>query len=197
MKSIAIFGGTFNPVHLGHEHLLKAVLGEDLVDKVIVMPSKIPPHKEANDLASELDRFNMCKIAFSNYRQVSVSDYEFSRSNKSFSVYTIKYLKEKYPEDKLYFIMGSDMLLSFHRWYKYQEILKMCGIICLSRCDDDGNKLENYADSLRDKNEVHIVNVEPFEVSSTLIREKLKKYEDCSCYLNKNVVQYIEENNLY
>lgn len=197
MAVTAVFGGTFNPVHLGHERLLKEVLKAVSIDRVIVMPSKIPPHKQAVELVGENDRLEMCRLAFQGIDNVSVSDYEFKRQGKSYSVYTIRHLKELYPDDKLYFIMGSDMLLSFHKWYRYQDIMSMCGIICLSRCDNDTGKLESCADALRDKTDVIILNVEPFEISSTEIRSRLKNHEDCSCYLNKNVVQYISEKNLY
>ncbi len=193
----AIFGGTFNPVHLGHEHLLKQVLEKVKVDRAIVMPSKIPPHKQAENLASEEDRLEMCRLAFSKLDRVCISDYEFTRKGKSYSLYTVKHFRQLYPDDRLYFIMGSDMLLSFCEWYHYEEILSMCGIICLSRCDDDTDKLEKYAEKLREKADVIILNVEPLEISSTEIRERLKKHLDCSCYLNENVVQYIKENNLY
>ncbi|MGN0622657.1 MAG: nicotinate (nicotinamide) nucleotide adenylyltransferase [Oscillospiraceae bacterium] len=197
MAVTAVFGGTFNPVHLGHERLLREVLKAVSIDRVIVMPSKIPPHKQAESLASESDRLEMCRLAFSGMDNVSVSDYEFKRQGKSYSVYTVRHLKEIFPDDKLYFIMGSDMLLSFHEWYQYEEILSMCGIICLSRCDKDTGELEAYAETLRDKADVIILNVEPFEISSTEIRRRLKNHEDCSCYLNKNVVQYISDKNLY
>lgn len=197
MAVIAIFGGTFNPVHLGHEHLLREVLNAVNIDRVIVMPSKIPPHKQAENLASEDDRLQMCRLAFSEYKQVEVSDYEFSRKGKSYSVYTVQHFKELYPDDQLYFIMGSDMLLSFHEWYRYQEILDMCGIICISRADEDSGKLKSYAVNLKSRYETIVLNVKPFEISSTEIRNRLKKHEDCSCYLNGNVVQYILDKNLY
>lgn len=91
------------------------------------------------------------------------------------------------------------MLLSFEKWYRYDEILSLAGLICISRCDEDTAELETAAEKLRNQNngEVIIVDAKPFEISSSQIREMLKKNIDCSCYLHKNVVQYIMENNLY
>lgn len=199
MDNIGIFGGTFNPVHKGHIKLLKSVMKSVDFDRVIVLPDRIPPHKQADDLASGKDRLNMCKLAFGSIDRVEVSDWELRQSGKSYSVVTLRHFKRLYPNDKLFFIMGSDMLLSFHEWYCYEEILSLASIICISR--EHGatvEKLKDYANNLTKKcGEVVIVETEPFETSSTEIREKLKKGLDCSCYLNENVVQYITANNLY
>ena len=197
MRKIAIFGGTFNPVHNGHVNALRQIVSAVELDKVFIMPAKIPPHKIAPDLAGERERLEMCRLAFENFSQAEVSDYELKRQGKSYSVYTIRHFKELYPEDKLYFIVGSDMLLSFHQWYEYEEILRKCGLICMSREDGDRDRLLEYAEKMRAKGEIIIIPAKPFEASSTLIREKLKNHEDCSCYLDKNVVQYITDNNLY
>ena len=195
---IALFGGTFNPVHLGHINALERIMDKIHFDKVIVMPDRIPPHKQADNLASGEDRLEMCRLAFEDIKGVTVSDYELKQTGKSYSVLTLRHLKKLYPDDRLYFIMGSDMLLSFEEWYCYEEILSLCTLVCVARNDKDNDCLENYADKLKCKGgEVIIVPIEPFEISSTEIREKLKKNCDCTCYLKKNVVQYILSNNLY
>ena len=197
MKRIAIFGGTFNPVHKGHVNALREIINAVELDKVFIMPAKIPPHKIAHDLADESQRLEMCSIAFRDFPRAEVSDYELKRQGKSYSVYTVRHFCELFPDDRLYFIVGSDMLLTFHQWFEYEEILEKCGLICMSREDGDSAQLEAYAEKMRTKGEIIIVPAKPFEASSTMIREKLKKGEDCSCYLDKNVVQYITDNNLY
>ena len=104
---IGVFGGTFNPVHLGHLNCLKSVAEQADLDKVIVMPDRIPPHKQAEDLASSEDRLNMCRLAFADIPCVEISDWELKQEGKSYSVITLRHLKEIYPHDKLFFIMGS------------------------------------------------------------------------------------------
>ena len=199
MAKIGVFGGTFNPVHNGHINLLKTVMNSIEFDKVYVLPDRIPPHKQALDLLSGEDRLNMCRLAFDDIKKVEVSDWELKQIGKSYSVLTLRHLKGLFPNDRLYFIMGSDMLLSFHTWYQYEEILSLAAIVCISREDFvTDSQLENYADGLREKGgEIFVVKAKPFVVSSSEIRDKLKNHIDCSCYLDKNVVKYIEENKLY
>lgn len=199
MGNIGIFGGTFNPVHKGHAKLLKSVMEAVEFDKIIVLPDRIPPHKRADDLVSGEDRYNMCRLAFGGIENVQVSDWELKQSGKSYSVLTLRHFHNIYPNDKLFFIMGSDMLLSFHEWYCYEEILELAALICISRENKATvEKLKDYAQKLTEKNgEVIILETEPFEASSTQIRDNLKKGLDCSCYLEENVVQYIEAKKLY
>lgn len=196
--NIGIFGGTFNPVHKGHVNALQRVLEKVSLDKVIVLPDRIPPHKSAENLVSGEDRLKMCQMAFSSIANAEVSDWELMGEGKSYSVITLRHFHSVYPSDRLYFIMGSDMLLSFDKWYMYEEILSLTGLICVSRCTEDTDKLESCAEKFRSLGgEVVIVPVEPFEISSSQIREMLKKNEDCTCYLDENVVQYIMDKNLY
>lgn len=196
--NIGIFGGTFNPVHKGHVSALKKILSAVSLDRVLVLPDRIPPHKSAEGLVSGSDRLEMCRIAFSGIENTEISDWELKNEGKSYSVITLRHFHEVFPEDKLYFIMGSDMLASFESWYRYEEILTLCSLICVSRSQEDTDRLEGYADKLRAKGgEVIIVPVEPFEISSSQIRDMLKKNLDCTCYLDENVVQYIMAKNLY
>lgn len=141
----------------------------------------------------------MCRLAFEKVENVQVSDWELKQSGKSYSVYTLRHFHELFPDDRLFFIMGSDMLLSFESWYCYEEILSLATLICISRENKvTADKLNNYARNLVKKGgEVIVLEREPFEISSSQIREKLKNHEDCSCYLDKNVVQYISDNKLY
>lgn len=199
MRKIGLFGGTFNPIHNGHVRLLNSVMEKIDFDEVIVMPSKIPPHKVAQNLVSGKDRSEMCRLAFEDNEKVTVSDYELKRRGKSYSVYTLRHLNKLYPEDRIYFIMGSDMLLCFDKWYRYEELLERTSIVCISRDDEDTNeKLTACAEALREKGgEVILLDTEPYELSSTEVRERLQKSLDCSCYLPQKIVQYICGKNLY
>ncbi|NLZ45106.1 MAG: nicotinate (nicotinamide) nucleotide adenylyltransferase [Clostridiales bacterium] len=197
MGTIVLYGGTFNPIHKGHVNAVKAVAKELSPDRVIIMPAKIPPHKAVVDLASEKDRVEMCRLAFLGIQNVEISDYELKRNEKSYSFYTVEHLKEKFPNDKIFFIVGSDMLMTFNKWYRYKEILSMSSIVCVSREENDFNELEAKANGLREFGEIIVLKTKPFKISSTQIRDMIKNNKDTSCYIDEIVVKYIKEKNIY
>ena len=200
MKKIGIFGGTFNPIHRGHIKCIEEIDNNLSFDKILIIPNKLPPHKTVKYLASDTDRLNMCRIAARHLKKASVSDIEIKEERKSYSVYTLKELIRIYPQNKfrLYFIMGSDMLLSFDKWYRYKTILSMCSLVCISRSENDTPGLESCAEKLRGiGGDIIIVNAEPLDISSTEIRERIRKKEDLSCSLDDLVVKYILENVVY
>lgn len=197
----AIFGGSFNPVHNGHVNLVRETAEKVQLDRVIVMPTFISPFKKDSDafVADGADRLEMCRLAFEDMPFVSVSDYELSRQKVSYTVETLRHYKEVLPDDELYFIMGSDMLLSLTKWNSFEEIMRLCTIIAASREENekDIEKLRNEADDLAKYGKVIVINISAFEVSSTEIREKIINNRDISCYVPQNVVKYILDKNLY
>ena len=110
---ICFFGGTFNPVHNGHVRLLENAKEYFDFDKIIVIPTNIPPHKEVVFSVSDNDRLNMCKLAFDGIAEVS--DYEIVENTVSYTINTMYHFKEIYPNDEFYFLMGSDMLFMFEK----------------------------------------------------------------------------------
>ena len=110
---IGIYGGAFNPVHKGHIKLAEEVKTKADLDKIIIMPSGLSPHKSSGSLIDSSHRLQMCKLAFEGEDYI-ISDLEIKREGKSYTVDTVTELKEIYPDDELYLIMGSDMLLSFY-----------------------------------------------------------------------------------
>lgn len=188
---IGIFGGTFNPVHKGHVNLVKNFKEKLNLDKVLVIPTGTPPHKQAKELASSEDRINMCKLAFGNLAEVS--DIEIARGGKSYTVETLEALKEIYKDDDFYFLVGSDMLLSFKRWYRWEDILSMCTL-----CATDRNYEETCKDADGDFFEkIIFCDFDKTVVSSSEVRQKLTKGEDVSHLLPQEVEIYIKEKGLY
>lgn len=201
MRKIGLFGGTFNPPHKAHKYLAENIIEAAKLDKVIIMPAARPPHKNAKMLAESKDRLQMCRLTF--FEDIFVvSDLEIKRGGKSYTVDTVKELKKLYPDDRLFLIIGSDMLLSFHRWYRYEEILSACTLCVLSRSgDEDAEKLKSYAEETlhlkSEKGEILILPCAPLELSSTFIREKIQSGKDATQYLEENTCRYIEERGLY
>ncbi|MCR5485367.1 MAG: nicotinate (nicotinamide) nucleotide adenylyltransferase [Clostridiales bacterium] len=188
MAGIGIFGGTFNPPHMGHLKLVRAFADRLSLSEVIVMPTYIPPHKEVDDLASFEDRYNMCRILFGSDDRFTVSREEYERGGKSYTVDTLTMLKDRYPDEKLYLIMGSDMLSSFDKWYRHEDILKMCTLCAASRRGEE--KLGYLFGAL-------IEEFEPYEISSTEIRNKVKNGESISADVGAEVEKYIIGRGLY
>jgi nicotinate-nucleotide adenylyltransferase len=201
MRNIAIFGGSFNPVHNGHINLVKEIAKKVSLDKIIVMPTYISPFKKdsVGFVADGSDRLKMCRLAFEDEPNIIVSDYEISREQVSYSVDTVTHFTHEFPEDRLFFIMGSDMLLSFEKWHRYKDILKMCTIIAASREDNQSDfaSLEAAQKNLSQYGDVILTEISAYEMSSSEIREKIVKNQDISCYMPKKVVEYIMNNNIY
>lgn len=196
---IGIYGGTFNPPHSGHKRLAKSMVKSADLDKILIIPTCTPPHKKGSDLASEAHRLNMCSLEFKE-EYFQVSDLEIKRRGKSYTVDTVAELKKVYPEDELFLIIGSDMLLSFHQWYRYEDILKNVTLCVATREKEiSGEDLLTYAkDVLKLKeNEIIISPVDAFVCSSTDVREKIKAGENTDSFLGNEVREYIMENNIY
>ena len=204
MKKVGIFGGTFNPVHAGH---VKAALGfieAAGLDRLLVIPDKIPPHKIIVGEDHPEIRFHMTKLAFDEVNtegKITVSDMEIRREGKSFSYYTMKELTEA-GVGELYLYCGTDMLLTFDKWFRFEDILSMCTLAYAGR--------EAQSDSLRDEVEqkikflretygarILVIPLDPIETSSSEVRDMIAKGEDASHLLPSVVYEYIKENKLY
>lgn len=194
---IGIFGGSFNPIHKGHMHLAESVMEDIKLDKIIFVPSKISPHKSSDEYISENDRLEMVRLSIMNNRSFEVSDYELTQDRVSYSVYTVRHFKEKYPDDELYLLVGTDMLLCFEKWYKFEEIMKLADIVAVARENGEIDALNKKSNELSRYGKVIICKAEPFSVSSTEIRKKIVNNENWYCYLEKNVVQYIRLGGFY
>lgn len=173
---IAIYGGSFNPPHLGHVEAARSVARELSPELFFIIPDREPPHKElAADSPTAEQRLELCRLAFAGIPGVTVSDRELLREGKSYTYDTVLSLREEYPDDELFLVVGTDMLLSFEEWYHFRYLLENCTLAVLARAEDDGELLREKAEQLRADFGASVVRVphEPVEVSSELIRERL------------------------
>ena len=189
---IGVFGGTFNPPHNGHIRLAKAAADELKLDKLLVIPSCIPPHKIAAKLADGQERLEMCRLAFGGDPRFEVSPMELERGSRSYTVETLRELKALYPDSELYFIVGSDMLESFDKWYLWQEILSLSVLCAASREEGYNPDLSRFG-KLAER--IKIITLDPLEVSSTQIRNSAG--EVSPELLDPKVAAYIREHGLY
>ena len=193
MSFTAIFGGTFNPFHKGHYEMLKALENCDKVSKILVMPDKIPPHKSVEFLASDTDRFNMCKLVAEDFSKAMVCDIEFKRQGKSYTYDTVKLLKEAYPDDNFAFVCGGDMFVYFPKWYRYEDLMKLLPFYVFSRV---GTKAEEFDESVKQfkKMGMNIIlnDSQISDISSTMFRKS-----GTPSLLPKKIYDYIKERGIY
>lgn len=173
----AIYGGSFNPPHLGHVRAAAAVMEKLGPDRLLIIPTNIPPHKEmAQGSPSPEQRMELCRLAFGDIPGAELSDMEIKREGRSYSADTVSILRQKYPGDQLYLVMGSDMFLSFCQWYKFQYLLDNCVLTVLSREEDDREELECFKTELEEKYgaKVLLLSHEPLPMCSEEVRERLR-----------------------
>ena len=218
---IGLFGGTFNPVHLGHLRAALEVKEGFELDMVYFIPSALPPHKETTDMADAVDRFEMVRLAVSNSPDFTVSDVELKRSGSSYTIDTVNYFKSVSPKGAdLFFILGLDACLEIDTWKSYQKLLELVPFIVLMRPDEKCNDTEKKQkilyrylknrisdgytySSLRScyvhhKNKpVFIFNVTLLSISSTIVRRYIKKKRSIQFLLPDSVKDFIKTKGLY
>lgn len=193
MSFTAIFGGTFNPFHKGHYEMVKALNNCEAVSKILIMPDKIPPHKDVEFLASDIDRFNMCRLVAEDFSKSEVCDIEFNREGKSYTYDTVKLLQKAYPNDEFAFVCGGDMLVYFEKWYKADELMKMLPFIVFSRISTDDKEFLGCIESYTKKGmQIILMNEKIPNVSSTAFRN-----QPLSNLLPEKIYDYIKERGLY
>ncbi len=173
----AIYGGSFNPPHLGHVKAAATVWEKLEPDRFLIIPTNIPPHKDiAEGSPSPEQRMELCRLAFRDIPGVELSDMEIKREGRSYSADTVSILREKYPEDELYLVIGSDMFLSFCQWYKFQYLLENCVLTVLSREEDDRRELEKFKAEMEEKYSARVLLLshEPLPMSSEDVRDRLR-----------------------
>lgn len=189
MPRLGILGGTFDPPHNGHLAVARAAFEEFELRKVIFIPAKYPPHKPAEEISSESDRLNMLRLAIDEYPEFEISDMELKRDGLSYTIDTLRELKESHGDFEIVFIIGADNISEMESWYKPEEILKAATVIAFNRPGfEPGGKF---------KTRIKMLAMHPVDISSTDIRRKIRSGGDVTGLLPDAVLKYIEENSLY
>lgn len=196
MSKTAIFGGTFNPPHLGHRAMLEWIVKSGEFDSVLVMPSNIPPHKSGKVVSAE-DRLQMCRLAFADIDNIAFCEEELRMQGKSYTVNTLKSLKQKGIINPT-LLIGADSLISFDKWYQYEEILKLAELIVYLR---DGIELSAVNEAKEELTllggNITVTDYTPPAISSTKVRSLLENGKTVSELVSPKVLKYIKENQLY
>jgi nicotinate-nucleotide adenylyltransferase len=191
---IAILGGTFDPVHIGHLKLGQAALDLLGPDLFLWIPAKRSPLK--NSLyATDYHRWCMIYECIKDELRFTLSDLEISGGEPSYTFSTLIKIKNKYPNSILYFVMGLDTALSLPNWYRFRDILEICKFAVFERNTDIGDSIESLPKEILEKIEFFKVDIP--DISSNLIRRKISSNEDLSGFLDPSTIEYISRFNLY
>ena len=195
---IAIFGGSFDPVHAEHVNVVRAAREKLGTDKIIVMPANIPPHKQGKNLASPQDRLNMAKLAFAGIPGCEVSSYELNAGGTSYTCRTLAHFRQKFPDATLYWLVGADMLKDFPTWKDPESILSMAELVACSREGEHVNfKAEQLRFFAKYRKGFRVLEFTGRDISSTKARVLAAFGEDLKPYLLEDVIAYIQANGLY
>ena len=194
---LGLFGGSFDPVHTGHIRLAAAAKEACALDRIVILPAACSPFKTGT-FSSDEDRLAMCRLSFPG-DGYEISPYEIEKGGVSYTVETVSHFRAAYPRAALTLILGEDQLLSFHKWYRFRDILANASLCAAVRTGDGSRRaLEDYADAyLRPYGGVRVMAFEPFPVSSTDIREKVRRGDPIDGLVSPETEQYILEKGLY
>ena len=191
-QKLGVLGGTFDPIHMGHLVLAEQVREKFQLEQVIFIPSASPPHKTEQKLSLAEDRLKMTQLAVDGNPYFSVSDIELKRDGLSYTVETLRELKELYKNSEIYFLTGSDVLDEITTWKNPEEVYKLAKIVIGIRPGfDKFNPEDHFA-----KKSI-IVDITGMDISSTQIREKVRKGESIKYLVPSKVEEYIKKKNLY
>ena len=199
MTRIGIYGGTFSPPHVGHIRAAKAFMEQMWLDYLYIIPTSLPPHKEMDSPVSAAHRLEMCRLAFAEVEGAYVSDMEIRRGGRS---YTVETLRELAGEDKrLFFLCGTDMMLTLDQWREPDEIFRLCYPVYVRRENDEAitkqivERIAYY--NQRFGKVVRRIVTEPLTLSSSMVRESIASGRSISGMVVPSVEKYIADNHLY
>lgn len=187
---IGLFFGSFNPVHIGHMALANYMLSFTDMDQVWLVVSPHNPLKQKKDLLHQNDRLHLVELAIDGHPKIRSSNIEFGLPQPSYTVNTLAYLKEKFPQHTFSIIMGQDNLQTLHKWKNAETLLNNHRIYVYPRPGSGKGQYDQHP-------HVHLTEAPLMEISATFIRSAIKEKKDVSFFMPPKVWQYIDEMNFY
>lgn len=185
---IGIYGGSFNPPHRGHENITKLIIKELKLDELLIIPIGTPCHGKTNLIDSN-ERYKLCELSFKDIDKVKISRIEIDSNDTSYTYDTLKKIIKSYGKEHEYFeIIGEDSAAYFDKWKDYKKILKLAKVVVLKR--------RGYTSVINSDNIIEIEN-DYYDISSSKIRHSIRKGKDCKEFLKKEVLDYIQNKELY
>ena len=201
-KDILLFGGSFDPIHNGHLIVARAVAEKLGVEKVVLIPSANPPHKQKMLLASASDRLTMAQLATADDKLFEVSDCELHREGPSYTLDTVRYFREVYaPDVTLYWLIGADTVKELSTWYEVGQLADLCVIVTARRPGFDQENLTCLSKVLTsaqiDLLQRYILDTPLIDISATEIRRQIRESLPILEQVPERVAEYIHSKSLY
>jgi len=206
---IAIFGGTFDPIHLGHLNIAEQCVNQLKINKLYFMPCATPAHKSASNISAD-DRAHMVKLAISHNQQFALDDRELKRTGASYSVLSLREIRQEFPDQSILFLIGMDSLNTLSTWYHWLEITQLCHLVI---CKRPGQTFSPSQETLTYLNQAtttyhndlkafksgkaFFLDTPEFDIASTQIRKNLNESDSINQLLPTAVLDYIKLNDLY
>lgn len=195
---IGLFGGTFDPIHLGHVDMIVQLRNAMHLDSVVFVPAYISPFKQNAHVTAYEHRLQMARLAIDGQADFEVSDFESRSEKPSYTFYTAEHFKSCYPDDELYFIMGVDAFNDIEKWFRWEDLLDMIHVVVVDRPHKKMSVSPEVHRVLHQSAcHVYYLPLHTLPISSTMIRERLKIHESVQGLLDDRVWDYIKENHLY
>ena len=197
-RKIAMYGGSFNPIHNTHINIASLFIKKLKLDKLLFIPTATPPHKSSSEIIEAEHRLEMCRLAAKGLKKAEVSDIEIKRQGKSYTADTLRELEELYPDSEIYLIMGADMFMTLLNWREPQEIFDRAVICTVPRNDDDVTVLCEMEEKYKAMGAKTVVlDMKKSDTSSTQVRRAVYDDKSISKLVCEDVEKYIYANYLY
>ena len=196
MAKIGLYFGSFNPIHIGHIAIAGYIIEFTGLDQVWFVVSPHNPLKNKGTLLEDYHRLYMVELAIGNNEQMRASDIEFRLKVPSFTIDTLTYLNERYPNNEFSLVMGEDNLYTLHKWKNVQELVRRYPIFVYPR-PESLRPSSPLLDQVLSIAEIHSVKAPLMDISGTFIRDGIRKGKDMSYYLAPSVWKYIKEMHFY
>jgi len=219
-QRIGLFGGTFNPIHIGHLSAARDVVHQYDLDRIYLIPSAVPPHKKGGELVSAEQRLEMVRLALGNQDSLRACDVEVKRAGLSYTIDTVRHFNANTPENgQIMFVLGVDAFLDIHTWKAFDDLFNEVAFVVMSR-PGSGQWSYNMIQHIRayiadrispvyrysekdnrfvhpDKKEIHLVSVTPVNIASSQIRKMIQTGQSITPWVAPAVAAYIQEQGLY
>jgi nicotinate-nucleotide adenylyltransferase len=194
---IGILGGTFNPPHLGHLICAQEAYLQLELDRVTLIPARIPPHKPVDDEPGPEHRLELCRVAVGDDERFDVSDLEIKRDGPSYTVDTLELLHSRAPESELFLIVGGDIAAGLPRWHEAERVLSLATLAVAGRRGTSRAEVDEALSGLAGGARARFFQMPSIGISSTVLRRRVRARESIRYYVPDPVASYIDRHRLY